>query len=129
MAWLTTVSPDGQPQSSVVWFVIDGESIVVYSRDGTPRLRNIKANAHVALNLNSDADGDELLIIEGEAEIIGAEVPPSGDAAYVAKYERHLPRWDFDWGSYDAGYPVRVHIRPTRLRSHLSATAKSADEA
>jgi PPOX class probable F420-dependent enzyme len=116
VAWLTTVNPIGQPQPSVVWYVIEDDHFVIYSKDATPRLRNIVADPQVALHLNSDADGDGLLIIEGEAEIIGLDVPPSGDAAYVAKYEQHLPRWDFTWQSYDAGFPVRLHFRPTRVR-------------
>lgn len=120
VAWLTTVNAKGQPQPSVIWFVTTDDDIVVYSKDDTPRLRNIRADPRVAVNLNSDDEGAELLIIEGEVEIIGNDVPPSADPAYVAKYERHLPRWDFTWQSYDAGYPVRLHIRPTRLRASLS---------
>jgi PPOX class probable F420-dependent enzyme len=116
VAWLTTVNPAGQPQPSVVWYVIEDDHFVVYSKDDTPRLRNIGADARVALHLNSDRDGDDLLIFEGVAEVIGIAVPPSADPAYAAKYEQHLPRWDFSWESYDAGFPVRIHVRPTRLR-------------
>ena len=31
IAWLTTVRPDGQPQSVPVWFLWDGEGFLVYS--------------------------------------------------------------------------------------------------
>jgi PPOX class probable F420-dependent enzyme len=117
VAWLTTVSADSQPQPSIVWFTRDHDTLVVYSKDETPRLRNIRSDPRVALHVNSDEDGDGLLIIEGEARIIGVDVPPSHDAAYVAKYERHLPRWDFTWETYDRGFPVRIHITPTRLRT------------
>lgn len=116
VGWLTTVDPAGQPQPSVVWYVMDGGDIVVYSKAGTPRLRNLQADHRVAFNLNSDHDGDDVVIVEGEAEIVGREVPPSQDRAYVEKYERHLGRWGFTWESYDKGYPVRIVIRPTRLR-------------
>lgn len=117
VAWLTTVSSEGQPQPSMIWFVVEDEHFVIYSKDATPRLRNIQHDERVALHLNSDSDGDSLLIIEGRAEIVGTGVPPSQDRAYVAKYERHLPRWDFTWESYDKGFPVRIHVRPTRLRA------------
>ena len=116
VAWLTTVNADGQPQSSVVWFVAADDAIVVYSKDRTPRLRNIRANPRVCFNLNSDPDGDDPVIVEGEAEIIGSAVPPSAHAGYAAKYAPHLSHWDFTWESYDPGFPVRIHIRPTRLR-------------
>ena len=116
VAWLTTVSPSGQPQPAPVWFVTADEHFVIYSKDEVPRLRNLRTNPRVALHLNSDADGAGLTIIHGEAEIIGRELPPSADPAYAAKYGQHLSRWDFTWETYDEGYPVRLHIRPTRVR-------------
>lgn len=116
VAWLTTVDSHGQAQPSAIWFVVADDGLVIYSKSPTPRLRNIAANPRVAVHLNSDSDGDGLLIIEGVAEVIGTEVPPSQDAAYVAKYDQHLSRWDFTWESYDAGFPVRIHVRPTRIR-------------
>ena len=86
VAWLTTVSPSGQPQPAPVWFVTADEHFVIYSKDEVPRLRNLRTNPRVALHLNSDADGASLTIIHGEAEIIGRELPPSADPAYAAKY-------------------------------------------
>ncbi len=42
--WLTTVNTAGQPQTSPVWFLVEDESIVVFSLANTPRTRNIAAN-------------------------------------------------------------------------------------
>ena len=116
VVWLTTVTPAGQPQPAPVWFVVADDHFVIYSRDDVPRLRNIAANPKVALNLNSDREGEELTVIHGEAEIIGREVKPSEDPAYAARYQEHLGYWDFSWETYDRGYPVRLHIRPTHVR-------------
>ena len=55
--WLTTVTPEGQPQSSPIWFVWRDEEILVYSLAETPRVTNIEANPRVALNLNSTPTG------------------------------------------------------------------------
>ncbi len=57
IAWLTTVRPDGQPQSVPVWFLWDGEGFLIYSRPGARKLRNIEANPKVNLNLNSNDTG------------------------------------------------------------------------
>jgi len=54
VAWLTTVRPDGQPQSVPVWFLWDGASFLIYSRQGRQKLKNIARNPRVDLNLNSD---------------------------------------------------------------------------
>ena len=65
VVWLTTVNAAGQPQTSPVWFLVEDESIVVYSLAQTPRTRNIAANPRVSLNLNSTPSGGEVVIIEG----------------------------------------------------------------
>ena len=43
VAWLTTVRADGQAQSSPVWFLWDGETFLVYSQPGAPKVRNVTA--------------------------------------------------------------------------------------
>ena len=45
VAWMTTVSPSGQPQTSPIWFLVEDETFVIYSLAATPRTRNIEAGA------------------------------------------------------------------------------------
>ena len=70
IAWLTTVRSDGQPQSVPVWFFRDGEKFLVYSQPGRQKLRNIERNPRVDLNLNSNAQGGDVVHVEGTAEIV-----------------------------------------------------------
>jgi PPOX class probable F420-dependent enzyme len=116
VAWLTTVSPDGQPQSSPVWFVWDEGEFLVYSLVVTPRVRNIRANPRVAVNLNSDATASDVVTFEGEARIVADAPLPSGVPAFRAKY-RHLIEaegWTVD--GHAADYPLAIRVRPTRVR-------------
>lgn len=117
IVWMTTVSPAGQPQTSPVWFLVQGESIVVYSLRGTPRTRNIAANPRVSLNLNSNASGNEVVIIEGHAEIVEDARPAHEEPDYVAKYEAAIEDLGMTPEAFAADYPVRIHVRPTRLRA------------
>ncbi len=57
IVWLTTVRADGQPQTSPVWFLWDGETFLIYSRPDAARLRNIAANRRVSLNLDGNGRG------------------------------------------------------------------------
>ena len=52
--WLTTVTPNGQPQTSPVWFLLVDYEILLFSLADTPRPGNIRANPRVAANLDSD---------------------------------------------------------------------------
>ena len=116
VAWMTTVSPAGQPQTSPVWFLVQDDVIVVYSLGKTPRTRNIANHPKVCLNLNSTPSGGEVVIIEGNAEIV--EGPPADDdERYVAKYQEPMADLSMTPESFAADYPVRIHIQPTRLRA------------
>src|SRR5262245_24339894 len=89
--WLVTVRRDGTPQPSPVWFLWDGETILIYSQPNTQKLRNIARNPKVSLHLNSDAWAYDVVIITGEAQIeenapLVREVP-----AFVKKYVEDLP--------------------------------------
>lgn len=117
IAWMTTVNRAGQPQSSPVWFIVQGESIVVYSLRDTPRTRNIAVNPRVSLNLNSTPSGEAVVIIEGSATIVADGTPAHEDADYVAKYETAIEDLGMTPATFAADYPVRIHIRPTRLRA------------
>jgi PPOX class probable F420-dependent enzyme len=117
IVWMTTVNAAGQPQTSPVWFLVQGESIVVYSLRATPRTRNIAANPHVSLNLNSTPSGNEVVVIEGLAEIVEDGPPAHEEPDYVTKYEAAIEDLGMTPETFATDYPVRIHILPTRLRA------------
>ena len=117
VAWMTTVNPSGQPQTSPVWFLVQDETFVIYSLGSTPRTRNIEANSRVCLNLNSTPEGGEVVIIEGIAEIMPDGVAAADDEAYVAKYREPMADLGMTPASFSADYPVRIHVTPKRLRA------------
>ena len=47
IAWLTTVTPEGQPQTLPIWFLWDGSTIMFYGDNRAQRNRNIAANPKV----------------------------------------------------------------------------------
>jgi PPOX class probable F420-dependent enzyme len=116
IAWLTTVTPDGRPQSSAVWFLwADGE-ILIYSRLGAPRTRNIAANGRVSVHLNSDAKGDDIVTLEAEARLDPAAPPAAANPAYLAKYHWLIVENGWTDERFATDYPDPIRIRPTRLR-------------
>ena len=85
MIWLTTVRTDGQPQSVPVWFLWDGDTFLVYSQRGRQKLRNIRGNPRVGLNLNSNARGGEVVRVEDTARIVEDAPPVTEVPDYVEK--------------------------------------------
>lgn len=117
VAWLTTVSEAGQPQSSVIWFLAEPDGFVIYSLANTPRVRNIRRNPRVCLALNSSSRGEDLVIVEGLATIVEDGVPATSDEAYLAKYASQIEEYGRTPESFARDYPLRIHVRPTRLRA------------
>jgi len=61
VAWLTTVTAAGQPQTMPVWFRWTGSEILVYSHRRAFRNANLAVNPRVSLNLGTDPDGDHVV--------------------------------------------------------------------
>lgn len=113
--WLTTVTPDGRPQTSPVWFWWDGARFLIWSLESA-RVRNIAANPHVSLVLDGDGRGGNVVSIEGEAQV-DRSLPASREVPeYVAKYERMLEGYGWTWDYFCAEYPVPITVVPTRYR-------------
>ncbi len=118
VAWLTTVTTDGQPQTSPVWFLWQDGRFVVYSLAGVPRLRNLRGNARVALNLDGDGLGGAIVSFEGTA-ILDDDGPASTVLSdYQAKYLPLITEYGWTAESFARDYPQRIVITPTRLRAY-----------
>ena len=115
--WLTTVSADRTPQPSPVWFLWDGQQILMYSMPKTPKLRHIQANPNVALNFDSDEGGD-VVILTGQARIAQSEPAANETPAYLEKYRDAITEIGMNPESFARAYSVAVRITPTRLRGH-----------
>ncbi|MFE3194014.1 TIGR03667 family PPOX class F420-dependent oxidoreductase [Nocardia sp. NPDC059240] len=114
--WLTTVTPARVPQPNPVWFLwVEGE-FLLFTRPGTPKLRNIAAEPQVSLNLNTNATGGEVVVLTGTARIDQAGADGAERDAFVAKYAEGLVDIGMTREQFFDDYAVTVRIRPDRLR-------------
>lgn len=117
--WLTTVRADGLPQPSPVWFYWDGATVLIFSQPDKPKLRNIAANPKVALNFNSDAAGNSIVILDGDAEIATEPAAPDVLAAYLEKYGTGLANLNMTPEQFAREYVVMIRVIPRKLRGFL----------
>lgn len=116
LAWLVTTSADGTPQPVPVWFLWDGgSSFLLYSKPGTAKLRNIAARPRVALHLDGDGRGSDIVVVLGDAaasEDAAADRVPE----YVAKYAALIERNGWTPESFARDYRVSLRLAATALR-------------
>jgi PPOX class probable F420-dependent enzyme len=115
IAWLTTVSPQGSPQPVPVWFLWDGDrSLLLYSRPGKPKLRNIEANPRVTLHLDSNGLGGDFVVCRGELR--RSDDPPVDQVDdYIAKYKPRIDELGWTPASFAAQYSVPLRLDIARI--------------
>jgi PPOX class probable F420-dependent enzyme len=118
IAWLTTVRPDGQPVSVPVWFLLrDDETILLYSRPDTAKLRNIAANPRVSLTLDVTDIGRNIVRLEGTARQ-AHDLPPAHEhPGYLAKYIERMAALFGSPEQFAALFSTALIITPARLHT------------
>lgn len=114
VAWLTTVRSDGMPQPVPVWFLWDGETFLIYSQPGAWKVKNIRENMRVAVNLNSGAGGDDVVRCEGVAEIPDDDPPATEVPQYIEKYRSSIPSLGMSEEEVAETYRTAIRVRPER---------------
>jgi PPOX class probable F420-dependent enzyme len=117
--WLVTIGADGTPQPSPVWALWDDDgTFLIYSQADTPKLTNVAARPRVALHLDGDGRGGDIVIVTGDARIDPAAPPADRLPAYVTKYREGMRRIGMTPESFARTYSVALRITPGRLRGH-----------
>lgn len=116
---LTTMLPDGQPQSSLVWMDVDGDCARVNTTLERRKGRNLLANPRVSLLVVDPDDTGRSIQIRGDAELVTDRALEHLDA--LTRRYTHHPRF------YGHVYPVEQQARETRVICRIHARRISLD--
>ncbi|GAA1871036.1 TIGR03667 family PPOX class F420-dependent oxidoreductase [Pseudonocardia ailaonensis] len=116
IAWLTTVNAEGAPAPTPVWFLWTGAEFLVFSKPRTAKLAGIGRNPLVALHLNSDAHGGDVLVVTGTARVDEAGVSEQEWGSYAEKYGRGFRSLGVTPEAFADDYSVLLRITPERVR-------------
>jgi PPOX class probable F420-dependent enzyme len=114
--WLTTTKADGTPLPNPVWFLWDGSHFLIFTEPESVKMRNMVRNPRIALNLNSDFDGDEVAIFQAVAEVAGAPLTDEERHAYLSKYEEGMKSIGITPEVLLSTYRL-VRLRPLKFRT------------
>jgi PPOX class probable F420-dependent enzyme len=78
----------------------------------------MRANPRVALRLDGDGAGGNIVVLTGAAAEAPDEPPASGDPDYLAKYGDWITRGWQTAENFSSIYSVKVRIQVERVRGH-----------
>ncbi len=113
--WITVVDSTLTPRSTPVWFLWDGETILIYSEPTSFKVRRIEANPRVNLHFNADEQGHDVVVLTGDARIEKGTMLPSSVPAYGEKYREAIARLGTDLAQLSATYSAAIIVTPDRL--------------
>ncbi len=113
-AVLTTVMPDGQPQSTVVWVDYDGEHVRFNTVRGRQKEKNLARNPRVTVMLIDPDNPYRWLEVRGRVDE-GAE---EGAADHIESLS-----WKYKGMKYYGGYSKRNPADETRVTYKITPTS------
>ena len=113
--WLGSVRPDGRPHLVYVFFLWDGKHILIFSQPTSQKIRNVQHNPDVTLGLDETRDGEDMVILEGKAELLHDPAVNPTLPAFAAKYDAELQRVGLTPEAMAAVYSQALLITPTRF--------------
>jgi PPOX class probable F420-dependent enzyme len=118
-AVLTTLMPNGQPQSSLVWCDDDGVCIRVNTSRERQKGKNMAADSRVSVLIVDPDDTSRYLEVRGDAALDEEGALAHLDAL-TRRYTRH-PRF------YRYVYPIEQQARETRIIARITAVRITRD--
>lgn len=119
VAWLTTVGSDLSPQPRPIWFIWEADkgTFLIYSQPHAHKVRHIEQHPNVAVHFNTDATGDnDVLVFIGKAEIDRDALPPHKVRAYMRKYRDGIAGLNMSPEDMSREYSVAIRVTPTSVR-------------
>jgi PPOX class probable F420-dependent enzyme len=116
IAWLGSTRSDGRPYLVPVWFLWDGETVLVFTKPDQ-KVRNLRQNPRVTLALDGTNGGSQVAMLDGTAELLAEPMSAIVPRAYAAKYAALLSAMNWTVDSMAAEYTQPIRITPMRFMS------------
>ncbi len=108
---IATLMPDGSPQITQVWVDSDGEHILINTTQNSQKVRNVRRDPRVAVNVFDPANQWRLGNVRGRV----VEVTTEGADAHIDQLGKKYRGWD-EYPYKDPNNPrVIIKVAPERI--------------
>ncbi|MBK8986026.1 MAG: pyridoxamine 5'-phosphate oxidase family protein [Chloroflexi bacterium] len=113
IARFSTVRPDGYPHTVPVWFMLDGDDLLVFSLRGTRKVKNALANPKGCLSLGGDPAGSPGYLIDGDLTV--EDDPDHRMAARITNHYESAEKAEEDLAAWRDEVFVVLRLKPRRV--------------
>jgi PPOX class probable F420-dependent enzyme len=115
-AVLATVNADGSPQQSVMWFVLDGDRIVMNTRRGRRKDRNLVNDNRASICVE---DGYRYVTIEGRIAMVADQAIAQADIKALAeRYDGPGKAEEIARTTFSKEQRITLHLSVDRVDAH-----------
>jgi len=115
-AVLGTINKDGSPQLTTMWYLLEGDSIVMNTRAGRTKERNMRRDPRISVCV---ADGYDYVTITGRVEMIDDSQIAQHDIFRLAiRYDGIESAKQQMEGHFSQETRVSLRLKPERIIEH-----------
>lgn len=119
-ATIATIDPDGSPRQAIIWYLLEGDELVVNSRVGRRWPTNLLRDGRVSLAVVDSADGMRWVGLSGVVEPITDQVTAQADIAAMARRYNDDPEEIAGLiRRFESMERISFRIRVTAIHDHL----------
>jgi PPOX class probable F420-dependent enzyme len=114
IVWLSTTRDDGAPHVVPTWFAWDGDRILIRSKPGARKVRNLLRDPRAMLALGDADDDFDIGLLEATARVAP---PPDGaplPTAYRDKYAERIAGLGMTVDQFARTYAQTIVLTPSR---------------
>jgi PPOX class probable F420-dependent enzyme len=112
--WLSTTSVDGAPYLVPTWFAWDGTTIVIRSKPGARKVRNLRHDPRTMVALGDAEDDFDVGLLRATADVDVPSKAPALPAAFLLKYGTRIAELGLTPAEFAATYSATIRLTPER---------------
>lgn len=118
-ALVATIDADGAPHQAVIWFLLDGDTIVINSLDDRRWPTNLRRDPRTSIAV-TDSDTESWVGLNGTVEVVDDQEQSQADIAAMARrYHRDPAAAEDSIATFRTQRRVSFRLRPTRFHDHI----------
>jgi PPOX class probable F420-dependent enzyme len=118
-AAVATIDANGAPRQAVIWFLLDGDTIVINSLDGRRWPTNLRRDPRISIAV-TDSNDESWVGLTGTVEVVDEQAQAQADIAAMARrYSSDPASIEESIATFRTQRRVSFRLRPTGIHDHI----------